>query len=142
MTENVALERLEDQFNWYDRKSIAEKRAYRWLKLLEIVVAAAIPVVTTAGSPRTLIGALGAAVVVLEGVQHLFQFHANWITYRGTAEQLQHERYLYLAAAGPYARPNRNRLLAERVEGLVSQQHARWTASQTEPETDGKDATE
>jgi hypothetical protein len=32
---------LEDQIGWYDRKSGDNQRLYKWLKLLEIAVAAA-----------------------------------------------------------------------------------------------------
>ena len=46
------------------------------------------------------------------------------------AEALKHERYLYLAHAGQYAGEDRHDLLAERLEGLISQEHAKWTASQ------------
>ena len=42
-------------------------------------------------------------------------------------EALRHEKYLYLAGAGPYADDDRERILAERLEGLVSQEHATWT---------------
>jgi hypothetical protein len=31
--------------------------------------------------------------------------------------------------AGPYVGEDRHRQLAERIEGLVSQEHAKWTAS-------------
>jgi hypothetical protein len=132
MTANVAWDRLEDQSNWYERKSSSNQHFYKWLKLLEIVLAASIPVVATANASRTVLAVLGALVVVLEGVQHLFQFHANWIAYRSTAEQLTHERFLYTAHAGPYAGSNRDMVLARRVEGLVSQEHARWTSTQAE----------
>jgi hypothetical protein len=83
--------------------------------------------------PRWSLGALGATVVILEGFQQLFQYQQNWITYRSTCEALKHEKFLYLADAGPYAHSKRkNALLAERVEGLVSQEHARWTSAQEE----------
>ena len=78
-------------------------------------------------------GGLAAVIVVLEGVQHLYQFQQNWITYRSTAEGLKHEHYLYLAKAGPYAEGDPHRQLAERLEGLTSQEHAKWTASQKDP---------
>ncbi len=42
-------------------------------------------------------GGLAAVIVVLEGVQHLYQFQERWITYCSTAEALKHERYLYWA---------------------------------------------
>jgi hypothetical protein len=34
-----------------------------------------------------------------------------------------------LAGAGPYTGEDRHRLLAERIEGLLSQEHAKWVAS-------------
>jgi hypothetical protein len=131
--EDPTWERLEDQINWYDRKSSDNQRRYKWLKLLELAVAAALPVVAGIGSPVLVIGALAAVIVVLEGAQHLYQFQEHWITYRSTAEALKHEHYLYLAEAGPYLGEDRHRQLAERIEGLISQEHAKWTASQQQP---------
>jgi hypothetical protein len=131
--EDPTWERLEDQINWYDRKSGDNQRRYKWLKLLELAVAAALPVVAGIGSPVLVIGALAAVIVVLEGAQHLYQFQEHWITYRSTAEALKHEHYLYLAEAGPYLGEDRHRQLAERIEGLISQEHAKWTASQQQP---------
>src|SRR5215475_16157046 len=132
-------DRLEDQIGCYDRKSGENQRFYKWLKLLEIAVAAALPVVAAVHSPVWVTGGLAAVVVVLEGAQHLFQFQQHWITYRSTAEALKHERYLYLANAGPYAEGDPHRQLAERLEGLVSQEHATWTASQKNPVTPSRD---
>src|SRR5215469_15182938 len=126
-------DRLEDQLSWYDRKSIDNQRLYKWLKLLEIAVAASLPVVAAVHSPVWVTGGLAALIVVLEGIQHLYQYQQNWITYRSTAEALKHERYLYLAKAGPYAEGDQHRQLAERLEGLISQEHAKWTASQKNP---------
>ena len=126
--EDVTWERLEDQLGWYDRKSRDNQRRYQWLKLLELAVAAALPVVAGVGSPVWVTGGLAAVIVVLEGVQHLYQFQEQWITYRSTAEALKHECYLYLAKAGLYVGEDRQSQLAERLEGLVSQEHAKWTA--------------
>jgi hypothetical protein len=125
------VDRLEDQLSWYEEKAKHHKRWFQSLKVAQIVVAAAIPAVAAAGASAGVAGALGAVVVVMEGLQQLFQFQQNWIAYRGTAEALKHEKFLYLASAGPYTGPDgRDRLLAERVEGLVSQEHAAWTEVQ------------
>lgn len=126
-------DRLEDQIRWYDGKSSDNQRRYKWLKLVELAVAAALPVVAGIGSPALATGILAAVIVVLEGAQHLYQFQERWITYRSTAEALKHERYLYLAKAGPYLRADRHQQLAERIEGLISQEHAKWTSSQQQP---------
>jgi hypothetical protein len=127
--EDPTWDRLEDQIGWYSRKSGESQRLYKWLKLLEIAVAAALPVVAAVHSPVWVTGGLAAVIVVLEGAQHLYQYQEHWITYRSTAEALKHERYLYLALAGPYAGDDRHSHLAERLEGLISQEHAKWTVS-------------
>lgn len=130
-----AWERLEDQLRWYDAKSTHHKKWFHWLKVAQIVIAAAIPVVAAVGGDgaAAAAGLMGATIVVLEGLQQLFQFQQNWISYRATAEALKHEKFLFTAGAGPYSDAVRpDALLAERVEGLVSQEHAAWTSSQRE----------
>lgn len=132
--DSPAWARLEDQIAWYDAKSEYNQRWFKGLKVVQIVIAAAIPVAVGEWSTG-LIGAGGALIVALEGLQQLQQYQQLWTTYRSTAERLKHEKYLFLAAAGPYAEAAKpEAMLAERVEGLVSQEHAAW-ASQNEEAT-------
>jgi hypothetical protein len=133
--EDPTWQRLEEAIDWYDRQAAENQRLYKWLKLLELAVAAAVPVVAGIGSPVWVTGGLAAVVVVLEGAQHLFQFQEHWITYRTTAESLKHEHYLYLARAGPYSGEDHRSKLATRTEALVSQEHAKWVAGQQSPIT-------
>ena len=127
------LERLEDQINWYDRKSNYSQQVYKWIKIVEIVAAALVPLSAGLQLPPAVTGSLGVLIAVLEGLLQLNQYHHNWITYRSTCETLKHEKYLYLANAGPYsAVPTAHALLAERIESLVSQEHAKWAAGQEE----------
>jgi len=132
------LERLEEQINWYDRKSAKQKRYFNVLKIVTIVAAATIPLLTTVPIEvklsQTITAALGAAIVVIEGIQQLYQLQTNWILYRSTCESLRHEKYLYLGHAGPYAvAQDAHSLLAERIESLVSQEHAKWASGQQTP---------
>src|SRR5215217_417038 len=130
----VGLDRLEDQLAWYDSKATKNRLWFQSLKVTQIVVAAAIPVSAAAGASTAVAGGLGASIVVMEGLQQLFQFQQNWVAFRGTAEALKHEKFLFLADAGPYAGAERApALLAERVESLVSQENAAWASSQKEP---------
>lgn len=121
-----AWERLEDQLGWYDRKSAACQQAYKRVKLSQLILGAAVPVAAGVELPAVVTATLAAFVVAAEGVQQLYQWQTNWILYKSTAEALKHEKYLYLAAAGPYRGDDRYRVLAERLEGLVSQEHAKW----------------
>jgi len=127
------LDRLEDQINWYGRRSGYNRRMYKWLKGVEIVAAALVPLAAGFHFPAALTGSLGVLIAVLEGLLQLNQYLQNGISYRSTCEALKHEKYLYLAAAGPYATDDRahaHAKLAERVESLVSQENAQWTALQ------------
>lgn len=128
-----AWDRLQDQIAWYDRKSQVNQAWFKRLKVGQIVTAAAIPVAAGASVSVSVIGAAGALIVVLEGLQQLQQYQQNWTTYRSTCERLKHEQHLFLAQAGPYAQaPNPEEMLAERVEGLVSQEHAAWVGQREE----------
>jgi hypothetical protein len=128
-----ARERLEEQIGWYDGKSQSDQRVYKAMKICQIVTAAAIPFAASISAPVWVAGGGGALIVVIEGVQQLMQYQQNWITYRATCERLKHEKFLFLAGAGPYANAeDREVLLAERVEGLVSQEHAAWAANREE----------
>ena len=127
----VGLDRLEDQLAWYDSKATKNRLWFQSLKVTQIVVAAAIPVSAAAGASTAVAGGLGASIVVMEGLQQLFQFQQNWASYRTTAESLKHEKYLFLSRAVPFSDvADPDALLAERVEGLVSQEHAAWSSAQ------------
>ena len=127
------MERLEDQIAWYDRKSVTNQRYFRRIKTVEIAAAALIPFLATSNIPRVqwLTGGLGVLITVLEGMLHLNQYQQNWIAYRSTCESLKHEKYVYLGKASPYAiAADAHALLAERIESLVSQEHAKWASVQ------------
>jgi hypothetical protein len=129
------MERLEDQLGWYDRKSMANQRVYKQIKVVEILAAAIIPFLAGLGLPHVSIitGGLGVLITVLEGLLHLNQYQQKWINYRSTCEALKHEKYTYLGKAAPYANvPDPHALLAERIESLVSQEHAKWASIQQE----------
>jgi hypothetical protein len=133
------MERLEDQIGWYDRKSITNEQYFKRIKMLEIAAAATIPFLSAFTFSRMMwvTGGLGVLITVLEGMLHLNQYQQNWIAYRSTCESLKHEKYVYLGKASPYAGvADPHALLAERIESLVSQEHAKWASvQQQEPKS-------
>jgi hypothetical protein len=130
---DATMERLEDQIGWYDRKSISSQRYFTRIKMVVIAAAALIPFLSALSFSQLkwVTGGLGVLITILEGTLHLNQYQHNWIGYRSTCEALKHEKYVYLAKAGPYAaHPDPHALLAERIESLVSQEHAKWASVQ------------
>lgn len=133
--ENPTLKRLEEQIDWYDKKSAFNQSWFKRTKVIELISAALIPLLaglsTLIPYPAIITGCLGALIVVLESLQGLYQFQSNWISYRSSCEGLRHEKYLWLAKAGHYADAKEpDRMLAERVESIVSTEHAKWISSQ------------
>jgi hypothetical protein len=124
------LIRLEDQIHWYDTKSVQAQRRFKAMKTVVLGGAASIPVVSAFDVPVYVAGILGAVVVVVEGLLQAFQYHRNWLTYRSTAEALKGEKYLYLARADVYSRSRQPlKLLAQRIEHLISHEHGGWVSS-------------
>jgi hypothetical protein len=109
----------------------AQQRWYKYLKAAVIVFAALLPLLAGLQVSAFLTGGLGVLIAVIEGLQQLNQYQANWISYRSTSEAPKHEKFLFLARAGPYSvAEDPHVLLAERIESLVSQEHAKWASGQ------------
>lgn len=124
-------DRLEQQIRWYDSKSGSAQRWFKRVKVAEFVLSALVPM--TAIWNGWVTAAIGAGAVILEGVQQLYQWQHNWITYRSTCEALRHEKYSFLGGSGPYdglEAAQAKKLLVERVEALVSTEHAKWISNQ------------
>jgi hypothetical protein len=145
---HATQQRLDDQIGWYDRKSQTAQRRYKTLKLAQVIIAALIPLVSAFPIPaaefKWVTAVLGLLVLTIEAVQQLNQDQQNWTAYRSTCEALKHEKYLYLAGAGPYSNTEsaekRLALLANRIEGLISQEHAKWVSAQQQAMARDRDA--
>ena len=126
-------ERLEEQIDWYDKKSLFSQKWYKRSKVTVIVAAALIPLSVNVPMGEYFSAFLGAVILIVEGLQHLNQYHQNWTTYRSTCEALKHEKFLWIGRAGPYeTADNPNVMLAERIEALISQEHAKWVSTRQE----------
>ncbi|WP_194814344.1 DUF4231 domain-containing protein [Nocardia sp. XZ_19_385] len=118
--------RLNDQLTWYRAKSLRAQRSYKTMKVVQLLVGATVPVVAAISAPPLLTASLAAVVVVAEGAEQLFQWHANWMRYRSTTESLKQQKHLYLAGTGAYGGDDRRLVLAERVERILSQETSAW----------------
>lgn len=125
-------ERLESQIQWFDQKSIINKRWYRRCQLTQLIAAS---LITLSGifigesflHLRYLIPFLGAVIAIISGVLGLYKFQENWIQYRTTSETLKHEKYLFLTRSEPYSGKDSLKLLVERVEGMISKENTNWS---------------
>ena len=151
MTEDQYLTtRLEEQLAWYDRKSSWNQQWFRRTQLVQIVVSALIPFISGLGAiiPNTwgltLVGALGIVIAVATATSTLYKFQENWVQYRATAEQLRHERFMFLTGVEPYNNNGSFDFLVQRVEGIIAKENAAWAKAaqeKGEKKDDAKTAT-
>jgi hypothetical protein len=142
---SAAWIRLLDQLTWYDRKSGSCQQKYKILRGIQVGLAVSIPVASSLPDPysRWITAVSGAVIALLEAVQHMNQYSALWLAYRSTAENLRHEKYLFLSAAGQYKDlelAERLILLAEQVEGHVSVEHAKWVRERAKASSQSRNA--
>ena len=70
--------RLEDQLNWYSKKSQYNQKSFKYLRLLEIISAALIPFLAGVADKipfsAWLIGGLGVIIAVASAASTLFKY--------------------------------------------------------------------
>ena len=128
--------RLDEQIKWYDQKSQEAQRIYRRMQVVELIIAALIPLLSsyTVGHSKIAfaVGALGAVIAIIEGIERLYHYHENWIEYRAVCETLKHEKNLYLMNAFPYgADESKEQLFVHNVEDLISSEGSKWKSANT-----------
>ena len=126
-------ERLDDQIDWYDRKSQSNQSWYKRLRLAELALAASIPFaagfIAEGEDPvflKIIVGGAGAIVAVIAGVLSLYSFQERWVEYRTTCETLRHHKLRYLTKTAPYAENSELSALVENVESLISKENTNW----------------
>lgn len=124
-------DRLDDQIDWYDRKSMQNQKWFKRLQVASILASATIPFLSGYLTESTLllklsVGFLGLAVTAITAVLGLYKFQENWMEFRTTCESLKHEKYLFLTKSEPYDQGESFKLLVERVESMISKENTAW----------------
>ncbi|GKV54281.1 hypothetical protein NCCP2222_02280 [Sporosarcina sp. NCCP-2222] len=130
--EEYISSRVDEQINWYDKKSISHKKVYKGWKITQIIISASIPFVVgyveNLSFLAVVVGLMGVVITCIEGVLTLGKYHENWIEYRSICETLRHEKYMYLTRTGVYKNKGSFTNLVERVESVISQENVNWAA--------------
>ena len=124
-------ERLDDQIDWYSKKSKRSQNWFKTLRIVEIIAAATIPFLAgyaTDAKPelKLIIGLLGVVIAFVAGIISLNKFQEIWIEYRTTSETLKHHKYLFLTKSSPYDADDSFQILVQTVEALISKENSNW----------------
>jgi hypothetical protein len=130
--EKYLCDRLEDQINWYGKKSTSNKRYYYSFKTSEVILAAIVPFLIALSEKdelplKIVAGVLSVFVGIIASILIVFKFQEKWIQYRSTSENLKHEKYLFGTKSGIYASDPKFHVFVERIEFIISKENLDWT---------------
>ena len=129
-------ERYYDQINWYDRKSLTNKKWYERLQFALIIFSALTPVLIAISMQPSIESwwlrwspiITSVIVSMLTGVIKTFKFQENLLNYRTICETLRKEIHFFEADIGDYKDvENKYALFIEKVENLISRENTLWT---------------
>ncbi len=132
--EQYMEERVDDQFNWFERKSSFNQKRYKRIKMLILIAAGLIPFLSGCkflgliGDIGSMVaGLLGVFIAVSEGLLSIHKYQENWLQYRSSAEALKREKLLYLTQVGPYA-DNQQAFprFVQNVEDILQEDNSAW----------------
>jgi hypothetical protein len=93
-----------------------------------LVAGASVTLLAAISAPAAVTASVAGIIVVAEGAQQIFQFHSNWISYRGSAERLRQHAFLYVASVKPYEQPGTRRArLAAALMSVSTQEKSNWS---------------
>ena len=145
--EEYIEKRLQDQIDWYERKSGNNRKIFQTLRLVEIIAAALIPFLSgllirlpdCKVSGTVVVGLLGVIVTIMAGILSFGRHQEHWIEYRTTCESLKKEHFLFQTQVEPYNGEDAFKLLVQRVETLVSKENTNWAQYMMKPEQEKPD---
>lgn len=125
--------RIDDQIQWYDRKSGILKRRYRAMKMAMIILGVLIPVAVALNPvfgewANYTAAAFGAVIAGLESISGMLKDNDNYLAYRNTREALVREKMLFTTGTGPYADESKNAFtdFVTKCETIMASEQGNW----------------
>ena len=131
-------DRVDDQFNFFDKKSETSQNRYRTWRVILILLSVSIPFMTLMTEwdqqIKYIVAFAGMLIAAIEGFLSLYKFQEDWVNNRKAAESLKREKFLYLTKAGDYKKEGAFDLFVSRIENILAQENKSWAAYSDDPE--------
>ncbi|NTK29028.1 DUF4231 domain-containing protein [Enterococcus faecium] len=133
--------RVDNQIDWYDKKSEESKKLYKRCTYLILGSSAVIPFFAALTIKpfwtKLFVSFLGIITTISQGIINLNDYNTNWIEYRTVCETLKKEKYMYLTRSGVYQNEEeRFNFFAERIESIISQENLNWASIKKDEKED------
>jgi len=134
-------ERYEKYLKYYDKRATHNKFWNDACSIYILLISVAIAPILTIdllfkGSGVVWAMVLSPTVALVAGIKTHKRFYENWLNYRRTWDNLQHEHYWKKASANVYKdAKDKNVLFVERVENLIAEEGSSWMACHKDKES-------
>jgi hypothetical protein len=130
--EKYIAERVEQYQSWYDKKAVTTKSLYLRMRAFAVVGGGLVPVLVNVPWKgelfhvpiiQALVTLISLSVVVIVSLESVFHYREQWKNYRSTEQLLGHEKFLFRARVGPYAKLSDEdafQKFVERVEDQIA----------------------
>ena len=130
--EDYKKDRYQKEIEWYDKKSINNKRIYSVFQWGLIILSSITPLVVAleGNSDKKFIWlpiSTSILVAFLASGLKVFKFQEKWVNYRTLCETLKKEIHFYQADLYDYQDSNdKEATFVQRVESLISRENNLW----------------
>ena len=131
--ENRVIRKIE----WYNKRSISNKRCYIGLMVLSFILSSCIPVITLVSQKyssfcfKVTICGLGICVSTISTLIAFYNFKELWLQYRSNCEILKSRLHLYFTKSGEYKNMDEkeafNKLVVE-CEKQIKDEKIKWVS--------------
>lgn len=118
-------ERVDNQIDWYSKKSTFNKQWFITFSILTIVCSALVPLVVNYS--QLIASILSVIVIISTSVNVFMKYNEKWINYRQTSEGLKKQKMLFMSNSIPYNCDNSLQLLVESIEAIISNENTKWS---------------
>lgn len=123
--ETYLKNRVDNQIEWYDKKSVYNKRIYYSLSGINVISAACIPLTNIIVGDSLLSSILGLIIIISTSFLALSKCHENWISYRTVSESLKHEKHLFITNSD--STDQSFNIFVNNIESLISKENSNWS---------------
>lgn len=117
--------RVNEQIEWYDKKSKFNKKWYLSIRTIEFTIAILIPFLASYIA-SLYIGLMGVIVAICAGMLTILKFHDNWIKYRRTSEMLKYHLNIFENKVEPYNDEDSYSKFVRMVESTILNENNEW----------------
>lgn len=123
-----AWDQLRGTFAWFSRSAAQNRIKYQASWIATLVLGVGVTTTAASGGPAQLGAALGAAIVLVEGMQRGFHWSDHYYQYRGATEELRRAAMTFDGHLAPFDGPERDKALTTLVIDVLRSENKAWLA--------------